>query len=68
MFTPIWDGEGREDIAHQAWTANGAYCTVEVRIIDMEDMPCESNDFDEEDYGDWCRNVAGNDDLTQAEW
>lgn len=37
-------------VAHAAWTAHGAFCAVQVTMIDIEVAPCEEFEFGEENY------------------
>jgi len=40
-------------VSHAIWRANGAYCSVDVRCVYLEDPPTETYTFDEEDYDKW---------------
>ena len=47
-------GESEEEFAERIteaiWKANGKFCTVQVDATYLEDLPCETYSFDEEDY------------------
>ena len=47
-------GETEEEfaarLAKAIWTANGAYCGVEVHATYLDQMPYETHCFDEDDY------------------
>jgi hypothetical protein len=42
--------EFAERLAKVIWAANGGYCSVEVIATYLEDVPCETHSFDEDDY------------------
>ena len=42
--------EFAERMAKAIWAANGGYCLVEVVATCLEDLPCETYSFDEEEY------------------
>ncbi len=37
-------------LAKAVWEANGGYCEVEVRAVYLDDLPCETYTFDEDEY------------------
>ena len=47
-------GETEEEFAQRlakaVWAANGAFCEVEVHATYLEDLPCETHCFDQDDY------------------
>jgi hypothetical protein len=47
-------GESEKEFAERltkaVWTANGAYCNVEIVATCLENLPCEVYSFDEDDY------------------
>lgn len=53
-LSQLCGGESEEDFSKRLtraiWHANGEYCEVEVRCTYMEDLPCETYSFDEDDY------------------
>ena len=67
-FMELWEGDGRDEIAKQIWTAVGSFCPIEVQVSDLEETPTESSEYEEDEYGDWWRETTGSYDLTQAEW
>jgi len=50
----LYGGETEEEFAQRLvkaiWTANGAYCRIEVHATYLEELPCEAHCFDEDDY------------------
>jgi len=65
-FSGLWDGPGRDEIAHEIWKANGASCDVTVSITNLEAAPSESGDYGDEDYQEWKETQQM--ELTQEEW
>jgi hypothetical protein len=49
-WSPLWEGEGREEIARTIWRANGGGCGVQVIVRALEECPYEESEFDEDDY------------------
>ena len=47
-------GESEEEFAQQlskaVWKANGGFCEVYIRCYDLENIPCESYEYDEETF------------------
>lgn len=54
-FTGLWEGDGRDEIAKQIWTAVGSYCPIQIHVSDLEETPTESSEYEEDEYGDWWR-------------
>ena len=54
-------GESEEEftdrLACAIWKANGKFCQVTVQATDLEDLPFESHERDEEDYHAFCMRV-----------
>ena len=44
------DKEFAERLARAIWETNGGYCEVEVRATYLENLPCETYSFDEDEY------------------
>ena len=44
------EDEFAERLAKVIWAANGGYCAVEVVATYLENLPCETHTFDEDDY------------------
>lgn len=42
--------EFAEQLAKAIWVANGGYCEVEVVATYLENLPCETHTFDEDQY------------------
>ena len=50
----LYGGESPEEFAQRlskaVWKANGGFCEVYVRCYDLENIPCESYEYDEETF------------------
>ena len=46
-------------LAAVVWTANGAYCEVEITATFLDDPPKEIHTRDENDYDDWVASTKG---------
>ncbi|MCG8583112.1 MAG: hypothetical protein MI757_00170 [Pirellulales bacterium] len=44
------EAEFAERITKAIWQANGEFCEVEVRVTDLENIPCETYQLDEDGY------------------
>ena len=44
------EDEFAKRLARSIWAANGGYCEVEVVATYLENMPCETYSFDEDEY------------------
>ncbi|NQU21008.1 MAG: hypothetical protein HQ567_06960 [Candidatus Nealsonbacteria bacterium] len=44
------EDEFAERLAKVIWAANGGYCNVEVVATYLENLPCETHSFDEDQY------------------
>ena len=44
------EDEFAERLAKAIWAANGGYCAVEVVATYLENLPCETHTFDEDDF------------------
>ena len=42
--------EFAEDLAKRIWASNGGFCEVDVVATYLEDQPCETYSFDEDDF------------------
>ena len=55
----LCSGEGEHEFARRLaraiWEANGDYCEVEIRATYLENLPCETYSFDEDEYGELVR-------------
>ena len=49
------DNEFATRLARAIWEANGGYCEVEVQATYLENLPCESYSFDEDEYEELVR-------------
>ena len=45
------EDEFAERLAKEVWAVSGGYCDVEVMATYLENLPCETYAFDEEEYG-----------------
>ena len=54
-------GESEEEfvqrVTHDIWTANGAFCSVQLEMTFLENLPFETYELDEEDYAGWLASV-----------
>ncbi|NQT37233.1 MAG: hypothetical protein HQ581_07075 [Planctomycetes bacterium] len=44
------EDEFAQRLAKAIWTANGDYCQVDVHATYLEDLPCDTHSFDQDQY------------------
>ena len=47
------EGEFAERVTQDIWAANGAFCSVQIEMTFLENLPCETYELDEDDYARW---------------
>ena len=50
VWCDLWDGVGRDEIAHAVWKANGGPCEITVKLWATEHAPYDESEYDENDY------------------